>query len=101
MQTRAELDEYLRQAESEGRAEELYGKGVQLITPEAAFVIRFLEAGSGAKVFVNLCTSAKVCCKAQVVFLVLGVSKCTTSVTDDALHRTGHYKWQGHIYGKG
>lgn len=31
---------YLRQLEAESRVEEVYGKGVQLIVPEAGFVVK-------------------------------------------------------------
>mmetsp|Transcript_19984 Transcript_19984/g.43576 ORF Transcript_19984/g.43576 Transcript_19984/m.43576 type:complete len:633 (+) Transcript_19984:162-2060(+) len=61
---REETDLYLRQLEAEGRAEEVYGKGVQLVVPNEAFVIktRNLSApeGQSDKVFINVCTSDKV-----------------------------------------
>ncbi|PNH03030.1 Protein kintoun [Tetrabaena socialis] len=37
---KAETDLYLRQIEAQGRAEEVYGKGVQLVTPVAGFVLK-------------------------------------------------------------
>lgn len=56
-----ETDQYLRQLETQGRAEEVYGKGVQLIVPTEAFVLKAKQAGTGgAKVFINVCSSDKV-----------------------------------------
>lgn len=39
-QNREETDLYLRQLEMENRVEEVYGKGVELIVPEAGFVVK-------------------------------------------------------------
>ncbi|GLC36093.1 hypothetical protein PLESTB_001381400 [Pleodorina starrii] len=85
-----ETDKYLRQLEEQGRAEDVYGKGVQLITPKPGLVLKTkvlgakegggpaakgaADPGSGAaggggrrdslpvgqKVFINVCTSDKV-----------------------------------------
>ncbi|KAJ9516174.1 hypothetical protein QJQ45_024598 [Haematococcus lacustris] len=55
-----ETDLYLRQLESEGRAEEVYGKGTVLVVPKEGYVIRTLEQPSGRKVYINVCTSDKV-----------------------------------------
>lgn len=66
---RAENEAYLRQLEDEGRAEEFYGKGSQLIVPEPGFVIKTCDAASKEKFFVNVCTNAKIgpatCARAQ------------------------------------
>lgn len=61
-QAKEETDQYLRQLERQGRAEEVYGKGVQLIVPEECFVIKAKQAGGrgAGKVFINVCTSDKV-----------------------------------------
>lgn len=40
LQAKAETDAYLRQLEEEGRGEQVYGKGVQLIAPEPSFVLK-------------------------------------------------------------
>lgn len=60
LQALAEHEAYLQQLESEGRAEEVYGRGVQLVTPRAALVLKTRAAGGGPKVFINICTSDKV-----------------------------------------
>lgn len=79
MQVKEENDLYLRQLESEGRAEEVYGKGVQLIVPTESFVLKTRVVGVHPpasaqpkqqqeardqmlrrKAFVNVCTSDKV-----------------------------------------
>ena len=59
---RAESEAYLRQLEQEGKAEEVYGAGTQLIVPEPNFVIKTRKAGEGdgGKFFINVCTSSKV-----------------------------------------
>ncbi|KXZ49561.1 hypothetical protein GPECTOR_20g416 [Gonium pectorale] len=75
---KAETDMYLRQLEEQGRAEEVYGKGVQLVVPSPALVIKSKVLGpaeaakdatgkggglpAGQKVFINICTSDKVGC---------------------------------------
>ena len=56
---RAESEAYLRQLEREGKAEEVYGAGTQLVVPEPGFVVETC-ASSGAKVFINVCSSPKV-----------------------------------------
>jgi len=55
-----ETDLYLRQLEAEGRGEEVYGKDVTLIVPEAGFVVKTVEPSSGKRAYINLCTSSKV-----------------------------------------
>lgn len=57
---REENEAYLRQLEDEGRAEEVYGKGSQLIVPEPDFVLKTRDLSSREKFFVNLCTNEKV-----------------------------------------
>lgn len=60
-QAKAENDAYLRQIEHQGKVEEVYGKGAQLIIPMEAFVLKTREAKAGGqKVFINVCTSDKV-----------------------------------------
>ncbi|KAL0038191.1 hypothetical protein WJX79_007249 [Trebouxia sp. C0005] len=59
-QTRAEQDQYIRQLEEEGRGQEVYGKGMQLVTPTAVFVAKTANKQSGQKIFINVCTSDKV-----------------------------------------
>lgn len=59
-QTKAEQEQYLRQLEEEGRAQEVYGKGMQLVLPTPAFVAKTANSQSGQKVFINVCTSDKV-----------------------------------------
>eukprot|EP00877_Chromochloris_zofingiensis_P000267 jgi/Chrzof1/10240/Cz04g33230.t1 len=56
----AEHDQYLRQLEAEGRGEEVYGKGVQLVVPEPAFAVKTKDANTGVKVVINICSSDKV-----------------------------------------
>lgn len=60
LQVRDETDLYLRQLEAEGRAEQVYGKGVQLVVPTEAFVFKTKNKASGEKVFINVCESDKV-----------------------------------------
>lgn len=59
-QARAEQEQYLRQLEEEGRAQEVYGKGMQLVMPTPSFVAKTANSQSGQKVFINVCTSDKV-----------------------------------------
>lgn len=68
LQTRAEQDEYIRQLEQEGRGQEVYGKGMQLVTPTAAFVAKTANKQSGQKIFINVCTSDKVCPSVYLLF---------------------------------
>lgn len=56
---KAETDQYLRQLEMEGRIEEVYGKGAQIIMPEPAFVLKTINKVNGMKIFINVCTSDK------------------------------------------
>lgn len=60
LQALAEHDQYLRQLEAEGRGEEVYGKGVQLVVPEPAFAVKTKDANTGVKVVINICSSDKV-----------------------------------------
>ena len=64
-QTRAEQDQYIRQLEEEGRGQEVYGKGMQLVTPTAVFVAKTANKQSGQKIFINVCTSDKASATAQ------------------------------------
>jgi dynein assembly factor 2 len=57
---KAETDAYLRQLEMEGRIEEVYGKGAQLIMPEPSFVLKTYNKADGTKVFINVCSSDKI-----------------------------------------
>jgi len=61
---RAESEAYLRQLEAEGRAQDVYGQGVQLILPQAGLVIKTRVAAAtphkGDKLFINVCTCDKV-----------------------------------------
>ena len=38
----------------------MYGKGVQLVTPQPSLVLKTRAAEQGLKVFINICTSEKV-----------------------------------------
>jgi hypothetical protein len=60
VQAREENDAYIRQLELEGRVEEVYGKGVNMVTPAAEFVLKTVDVQSKAKVFINVCSSTKV-----------------------------------------
>lgn len=57
---REENDAYLRQMEEEGKAESVYGKGVELVVPNAGFVVKTKGKKDGGKVFINLVYSEKV-----------------------------------------
>lgn len=57
---RAETEEYLRQLELEGKAEETYGKGAQLIVPQPEFVVKSKNLETADKVYINVCSSDKV-----------------------------------------
>jgi hypothetical protein len=59
-QVREETELYLRQLESEGQVEQVYGKGVQLLTPKPEFAIKSKNTRDGAAAFVNFCSSDKV-----------------------------------------
>ncbi|GIL55778.1 hypothetical protein Vafri_11307 [Volvox africanus] len=77
---KAETDQYLRQLEEQGRGEDVYGKGVVLVTPKPAVVFKSKVIAPknasegpvassrrdnlivGQKVFINVCTSEKVDC---------------------------------------
>lgn len=39
----------------------MYGKGTQLVAPEPSFVAKTANKHSGQKIFINVCTSDKVC----------------------------------------
>lgn len=56
---RAESDAYLREMEMRGQVESVYGKGVQLMVPNAGFAAKTFDKKSGMKVFVNVCYSDK------------------------------------------
>ncbi|GAB4822395.1 hypothetical protein N2152v2_009441 [Parachlorella kessleri] len=58
-QTKQEAEQYLRQIEAQGAAEELLGKGVIVAAPEPSFVFKTLPIAGGCKVFINICTSDK------------------------------------------
>ncbi len=60
IKAKAETEAYLQQLEQEGRVEEVYGKGVQLIVPSPAFVAKTRTRAEAQKVFINICTSPKV-----------------------------------------
>ncbi len=55
----------MRQLEEEGRGQEVYGKGMQLVTPTAVFVAKTANKQSGQKIFINVCTSDKACATAH------------------------------------
>jgi hypothetical protein len=59
-QAKAEQEAYLKQLEVEGRAEEVYGQGVQLIAPQPSIVLKARGVSGALKVFINVCTSDKV-----------------------------------------
>uniref|UniRef100_A0A383W8J9 PIH1 domain-containing protein 1 n=1 Tax=Tetradesmus obliquus TaxID=3088 RepID=A0A383W8J9_TETOB len=58
--TAAEQNAYLAQLEAGGQAESVYGKGVQLIVPEAWFVVKTKDESGTNRVYINICTSPKV-----------------------------------------
>lgn len=60
VQTAAEQNAYLAQLEAGGQAESVYGKGVQLIVPEAWFVVKTKDESGANRVYINICTSPKV-----------------------------------------
>ncbi len=60
LQYKAEVDQYLRQVEAEGNAEQMYGKGTELVFPEPAFVVKTINEGSGQRIYINVCHSDKV-----------------------------------------
>lgn len=60
LQAKAEHDAYLAQIETEGQAEAMYGKGVQLIIPEPGLVVKTKDAHGKIRVYINICTSNKV-----------------------------------------
>jgi len=57
---RAENDAYLRQMEAEGKAEEVYGKGTQLVVPQPGFCVKCKSKEDQKKVFINVVYSEKV-----------------------------------------
>lgn len=50
----------MRDLEGEGRAQEVYGSGLQLLPLEPEFVLKTHAAGTNEKVFINVCTCHKV-----------------------------------------
>jgi PIH1 N-terminal domain len=54
------MDAYLSQLEANGQVESMYGKGVTVISPEPWFVIKTRHVGGATRVYINVCTSAKV-----------------------------------------
>eukprot|EP00232_Nephroselmis_pyriformis_P030666 CAMPEP_0182863780 /NCGR_PEP_ID=MMETSP0034_2-20130328/6831_1 /TAXON_ID=156128 /ORGANISM="Nephroselmis pyriformis, Strain CCMP717" /LENGTH=288 /DNA_ID=CAMNT_0024996019 /DNA_START=42 /DNA_END=904 /DNA_ORIENTATION=+ len=56
---RAETEAYLQQIEGEGRAEEVYGKGVELVAPKAGYVVKTHNRANKEKVFINVCYTDK------------------------------------------
>mmetsp|Transcript_13617 Transcript_13617/g.16366 ORF Transcript_13617/g.16366 Transcript_13617/m.16366 type:complete len:632 (+) Transcript_13617:154-2049(+) len=62
---REEHDMYLRQLETEGKIEEIYGKGAVMIQPEKGFLVKTKKikgegSEKGEKVFINICHSDRV-----------------------------------------
>ncbi len=55
----------MRQVEAEGNAEQMYGKGTELVFPEPAFVVKTIKKGSGQRMYINVCVSDKVRCEGQ------------------------------------
>ena len=60
VQTKAEMDAYLRQLEAAGQIQEVCGSDMEVIIPEPWFVLKTRTAVDATKVFVNICTSARV-----------------------------------------
>lgn len=86
LQARAEQEKYLHQLEEEGRAQEVYGKGMQLIMPSPSFVAKTANSRSGQKVFINVCTSDKVkrCPGARHALAKHVIAFCGHSLAGDA-----------------
>lgn len=65
LQTRAEREQYLRELESGGPAEGLQppdalpSPDVQLLAPEAGFVIKSYDATTSHRHYINICLSDK------------------------------------------
>lgn len=62
-QAKAEQEAYLRHLEEEGRAQEVYGRGAQLLAAQPALCIKARRAGgdaAGERVYINVCTCPKV-----------------------------------------
>ena len=55
-----EFETWVRELEGEGRVEEVYGSGLQLLPLEPDFVLKTYAAGTQDKVFINVCTCPKV-----------------------------------------
>lgn len=55
-----ESEAYLRQLEADGETQNVYGTQTELVLPEAAFVVKTKDKNSGQKIYINICTSAKV-----------------------------------------
>jgi hypothetical protein len=62
VQARAEQDAYLAQLEAEGQLEGIYGKGVQVIQADPGVAVKTKTADGATRVYVNICTCAKVRC---------------------------------------
>ena len=54
------MDAYLRQLEAAGQIQEVCGSDMEVIIPEPWFVLKTRTATDATKVFVNICTSARV-----------------------------------------
>eukprot|EP00958_Prasinococcus_capsulatus_P006347 scaffold603_cov404-Prasinococcus_capsulatus_cf.AAC.21 len=57
---REENEAYLRQLEAEGGIQKTNGVQMELLAPQAAFVIKTQDKKTSQPVYVNVCTSAKV-----------------------------------------
>lgn len=49
----------------------MYGKGMQLVLPNPSFVAKTANSQSGQKIFINVCTSEKVCFGNQPCLMLL------------------------------
>ena len=59
MQTKAEQDQWLAEIEAGGGTEGYFGKGSVLLIPKPERVIKATILPSGAKLFINLCSSLR------------------------------------------
>lgn len=54
----------------------MYGKGMQLVSPSPSFVAKTANSQSGQKIFINVCTSEKVCFGKQLCLMLPVLLHC-------------------------